>query len=262
VSSVCRALWLVVALVSFCGCGPIGSLRRGAGKLLSLPSAVPAWSSDSGEPVVQLYSPHTTAGLAGAYDKRYYIPEVRIWPDGRIIWVEWEGHAREVLEGHLTEEEREALLERIISVGFFEWEHNYYTLGGNSISPMYLLVNLADRSKEVREHGGAPDAYYELEEFLQSGAGAEGHDFLPTRGYVTLEKLNRGVGGAPWPSDTDLSPKEIGEGRYVEGEALRFVWEQVNQHPTAPVYVEHDGTSYIAMVQVPGVSYFQPPPVE
>jgi hypothetical protein len=212
--------------------------------------------------VVQLYSPHTTAGLAGAYDQRYYIPEVRIWPEGRIIWVAWEGHSRRVLEGQLTKEERKAVLERIVSAGFFEWEDNYYTLGGNSISPMYLLVNLADRSKEIREHGGAPDAYYELEEFLQSGAGTEGHDYVPTRGYVTLKKLNRDLGGTPWPSDTELTPEEIGEGRCVEGEALHFVWEQVNEHPTAPVYVKQDGTSYIAMVQVPGVSYFEPPDIE
>jgi hypothetical protein len=212
--------------------------------------------------VVQLYSPHTTAGLAGTYDKRYYIPEVRVWPDGRIIWVERDGPSREVLEGQLTKEERDALLDRIVSAGFFEWESDYYTVGGHSVAPIYLQVNLADRSKEIREHGGAPDAYYELEEFLQSGAGAERRDYVPSRGYVTLKKLDGDPVGAPWPSDAQLTPEEIGEGRYVQGETLQFVWEQVNAHPTAPVYVEHDGTGYIAMVQVPNVSYFEPPPAE
>jgi hypothetical protein len=211
---------------------------------------------------VQLYSPYTTAGLSGAYDERYYIPEVRIWSDGRIVWVERDGHTRRVLEGRLTEEEMDALLDRIVSAGFFEWERDYYTVGGHSASPMYLLVNVADRSKEIREHGGAPEAYYELEAFLQSGAGAEGHSYVPTRGYVTLQKLDRDVGGAPWPSDAKPTPEEIGEGRYVEGEVLRFVWEQVNRHPTGPVYVEHNDTGYIAMVQVPLISYFEPPPVE
>jgi len=153
----------------------------------------------------------------------------------------------------------EALLRRIVEAGFFTWEDKYYTPGGYSMPPMYLMVNLAGRSKEMSEHGGAPDAYYELEEVLRSGAGVEGHPYVPTRGYLTVEPLSLDLGGPEWPHDADVTPDGMGDGTYTDGETLAFAWELVNRNPTAPVYVSYRGDAYRIMVQVPGVSYFEPP---
>ena len=87
-------------------------------------------------------------GGAGSYDDRYYIPEVQIWGDGRIIWVTKEGQRRQVLEGQLTTEEMEVLLRRFVDAGFFGWEDEYYTPGGYSLPRTCLQVNLADRTKK------------------------------------------------------------------------------------------------------------------
>lgn len=218
------------------------------------------WDRDPSAVVLQFYSPHTTAGLSGAYDERYYVPEVRIWGDGRIVWVTREGTERRILEGQLTEAQMEALMRRIVDAGFFEWEDSYYTPGGHSMPRMYLQVNLDGRSKEVQEHGGAPEAYYELEALLLSGAGAEGQAYVPAWGYLTVRPLARDSGGAGWPVGTTVTPDVVGEGRYVEGEALAFAWETLNKNPVAPVYVSYEGETYTLMVQVPGISYFEPPP--
>jgi len=218
-----------------------------------------AWDTDPRALIVRFYSPYTTAGLAGAFDDRYYVPEVQIWGDGRIIWVTQEGSGRRILEGQLSREEMTALLGRFVEAGFFTWEDEYYTPGGHSMPPMHLMVTMADRSKEMSEHGGAPDAYYELEELLRSGAGVEGHRYVPSRGYLTVEPLSVDLGGSEWRHGADVTPDEVGEGTYIEGETLAFAWELINRNPTAPVYVSYQGGTYRIMVQVPGVSYFEPP---
>ena len=126
---------------------------------------------------------------------------------------------------------------------------------------MYLAVNLAGYSKEVYEHGGAPDAFYELRQTLTSGAGAAGHDYVPSRGYLTAALEPSGVDAPAWPDATaGITLDQVGDGCYIEGEALAFAWQLVNENPTAPVYVRSNGQVYSIMVQIPGVSFFEPPP--
>jgi hypothetical protein len=211
--------------------------------------------------VIRYYSPHTTAGLAGAFDRRYYIPEVQVWGDGRIMWTLHEGAGRRVLEGQLTTGRMEALLQRILDAGFLDWVDEYQTLGGNSYPPMHLSVSLAGRSKEVSEHGGAPDGYYELVGFLTGGAGATGHDYVPARGYLSAAPGPIEADAPLWPGGTvGITLDQVGEGRYVDGESLAFAWQLMNENPKGPVYVRSGGRVYSIMVQIPGVSYFEPPP--
>jgi len=221
-------------------------------------AVVAKWDHDPSAVVVKYYSPSTTAGLAGAYNNKYYIPEVQLWGDGRIVWVVRE-QGRRVLEGQLTREQMAELLQQIVDAGFFGWEEQYYIPGGHSFPFMYLQVNLAGRSKEIKEHGGAPEAYYQLEEWLLQGARAEGHDYVPSRGYLTVEPWSEGAEAPEWPAEVAVTPDQIGEGRYVEGQLLDWAWELVNRNPTAPVYVTFEGRLYSIMVQVPGLSYFEPP---
>jgi hypothetical protein len=220
-----------------------------------------AWDADPEVLIVRLYSPHTTAGLSGAYDRRYYVPEVQVWGDGRIIWVAREGGARQVFEGQLSPEQMDALLTRIVEAGFFEWEEKYATLGGNSMPPMHLQVNLAERAKEIQEHGGAPEAYYDLEAFLLAGAGAQGQAYTPERGYLSAQPFmpaEPGVEFPTWPEDA-IPLAELEEGCYIFGDALTLAWEWVNRHPRGPVYVRSGDQVYHVMVQIPDVSYFEPP---
>jgi hypothetical protein len=204
-----------------------------------------------------------TGGLsiAGAYNPNYYIPDVQLWGDGRIIWVKTEGLARRVFEGKLTAEQMKSLLQRIVDAGFFEWQDYYDALGGNSITPRLLLVNLTGRSKEISEHGAAPPAFYELQDFIKNGAGAVGREFVPTRGYLTVTPFPGATNGELWPDAAvvGFTLDRVGEGRYIEGEALAFVWQAVNKNPAAPVYVKSNRQIYVIMAQIPGVSFYEPP---
>jgi len=218
------------------------------------------WDPSPTALVIRYYSPYTTAGLAGAFDRRYYIPEVQVWGDGRIMWTLQEGARRRVLEGQLTTGRMEALLQRLLDTGFLDWADEYQTLGGNSYPSMHLSVRFAHRSKEVSEHGGAPDGYYELAEFLTGGAGATGHDYVPARGYLSAVPGPIEAHAPPWPDGTaGITLDEVGDGRYVDGESLAFAWQLMNENPKAPVYVRSGGRVYTIMVQIPGVSYFEPP---
>ncbi|MDY6877100.1 MAG: hypothetical protein SWK90_12990 [Chloroflexota bacterium] len=219
------------------------------------------WDPSPTALIVRYYSPHTTAGLAGAYDRRYYIPEVQVWGDGCIIWVQREGAGRRVLEGHLTTEQMRALLQQIVDAGFFGWEEEYYTLGGNSHPPMYLSVSLFGLSREVSEHGSAPEAHYELVRFLTSGAGAEVSDYAPKQGYLTAAPEPAEADAPQWPDATaGITLDQAEDGRYIKGEALSFAWQMVNENPRAPVYVRSKGQVYSIVVQIPGVSFLEPPP--
>jgi hypothetical protein len=253
--SVRRAVLLVVLSALCVGC---------TAQPTPQPTATPQqaiaveWDHDPSAVIVKYYSPSTTAGMAGAYDDRYYIPEVQIWGDGRIVWVARE-ERRHVLEGRLTAQQMGGLLQQIVDAGFFHWEEQYYTPGGHSFPFMYLQVNLAGRSKEIGEHGGAPEPYYRLEEWLLSGAGAEGRDYLPARAYLTVRPWPVEGVGPEWPAVAEVTPDDVGAGRYVEGELLEWAWELVNRDPTAPVYASFNGKAYTIMVQIPGLSYFEPP---
>jgi hypothetical protein len=218
------------------------------------------WDTSPSATIVRFYSPYTTAGSqGGSFDKRYYIPEVQLWGDGRIVWVRYEGVRRQVLEGQLTTEQMQILLQQIVEAGFFEWDSVYYTLGGHSSAPRHLQVNLVDRAKEISEHGGAPEAFYQLVELLLNGAGATGHDYVPTQGFLSLRLGSPDLkGGVAWPEQAAITPEVVGEGRYIEGEILEFVWEIVNRNPLAPVYVRFEAKTYLIMIQIPGLSYYEP----
>ena len=239
-----RVGWIIAWLVTLAACG-----RRPV-----------EWDQDPQALIVQYYSPYTTAGLAGAYDPNYYIPEIRVWGDGRVVWVEDSGNARQVLAGQLSEGDMQQLVQTIVDTGFFDWEAGYQELGGNSFPPMHLQVNLSDRSHEVSEHGGAPAEFYMLVDQLTAGAGVEGQPLEPAAGYLTV-RLWGTAGDAPqWPGDAlGLTLDQVGQGCTLEGDLLVFAWEQVNANPTAPVYVQSGGQLASIMVQAPGVSYTEPP---
>jgi len=181
---------------------------------------------------------------------------VKLWGDGRIIWAKSDGLARQVFEGKLTADQMKSLLQRIVDIGFFEWQDSYDALGGNSITPRHLLVNLVGRSKEISEHGAAPPAFYELQDFIKSGAGADGHEFVPVRGYFTVAPVPQATNGEPWPDAAvvGFTLDRVGEGRYIEREALTFVWNLVNRDPRSCASVKSNEQVYWVSVQIPELS--------
>lgn len=196
------------------------------------------------------------------YNPNYYIPEAQVWGDGRIIWVEGDA-PRRVLTGRLTSDQMTSLLQHIVDAGFFGWAHRY-GIGGSTHAPRHLSVSLVGQSTEVVAYDLPPSAYSELTAFLQGGAGATGSDLIPNRGHLTAHcwpSIEGITPSAQWPdAAAGFALDGLGDGRYIEGETLSFAWQTVNQSPTAPVYVKSNGQTCVIMVQIPGVSFFEPAP--
>ncbi|MDY7041160.1 MAG: hypothetical protein SVX38_09890 [Chloroflexota bacterium] len=215
-------------------------------------------------PTALVIRSYTGPAIGVTYDPNYYVPEAQVWGDGRIIWVEdAQAYPRRVLIGHLTTDQMESLLQRIADTGFFDWA-NGYGIGGSTHQPWHLSVNVSGHTKEVIAYDDtAPDAYFELIDFLSHGAGATGSDFEPRRGYLTARcwPIEEVTPSAQWADATaGFTLDQVGDGRYIEGQALSFAWQTINQYPTAPVYVKSNGQTCVIMVQIPGVSFYEPPP--
>ncbi len=198
------------------------------------------------------------------YDPNYFIPEAQVWGNGRSIWVE-DAHAypRRVLMGQPATDQMKSLLQRVVDAGFFDWDDRY-GIGGSTHQPRRLMINVRGHPKEVVAYDGtAPGAFFELIDILSHGAGTNGSEFIPARGYLTARcwPLEEIAPSAQWDdANAGFTLDQVGSGRYIEGKALSFAWQVSNQHPTAPVHVKSNNQSCVLMVQITGVSLHEPPP--
>ncbi len=209
-------------------------------------------------------SPETcviTVGYLGEIDYNY-IPDVRIWGDGRIVWVEYDTKGnRKVLQGYLSQDETTELVNRLIDAGFF----NKYRRLNWRIPEFgsYISVNLTNVQHQVVTDplsGYNNEQVLGLTDFLQSGAGVTGTEFIPTTGRLVASPLEK-VG---FPQDSKANyywPDEqfgysLGEGynEQITGEELKLAWEIVNS-PTP--LVESMGEVYWIALIIPGVSLLQ-----
>jgi hypothetical protein len=195
-----------------------------------------------------------------------YLAEAQVWGDGRIIWVE-RGTTQRVLEGYLSDEQMVSLLERIIEAGFFNWQDQYSSEFPPTDTPSRCIeVQLEDRSKQVCElEGGAPPAFEEIHTNLTGGAGASGTDYVPEIGYLSGFKLDESVLrangelGMEWPEELGIPPAEAIQGIWIEGEPLAEIWRAARTNLYhMPAVVDESG-AYRLIVQVPGVSWVEPP---
>jgi hypothetical protein len=193
-----------------------------------------------------------------------YIPDVQVWGDGRILWAQTGSSGeRRVREGHLTESELKALLERMVDDGFFGWEDNYADYTVTDMPSQCLSVELAGKTKSVCEYyKGAPEAFHQLYDHIAGGAGTTGADFAPTKAFLTAAPRTFSGPVQPdlhWPADSvGFSLSEAVSGKWVEGEALELAWRVVNAKQWGGVVQDGD-TYYQLVVQVPGVSQNAPP---
>jgi hypothetical protein len=221
-----------------------------------------AWDPSPDALVVEV---RTGGGLAPMNYYLNYIPDARVWGDGRIVWVEYNGQGgRRVLEGDLTSQQMTELLQEISDSGFFGWAGAYGPVSTvMDAATTSLTVNLLSIGKRVSEYAGqgAPAKFDDLLDLVTSGAGASGTDVVPATGYVTAIPLGPAGGQAQyhWP-DASLG-YDLGTatgGRYLDGEGLEFAWRVVNENSYE--VIESGEMDYQITVQVPGLSDQQPPP--
>lgn len=223
------------------------------------PRPVLEWDTSPDAVVIEAY---VVGGMVPINYHQNYIPEVRVFGDGRVVWVAWQDAHRTVLEGHLTQAELRTVLEEFSSAGFFGWENFYEPEGMIYDAPTSTLrVNLLSINKSVSEYvEGAPAQYGVLWARVASGAGTVGTPFEPASGYLLATPINgtNMLVTHTWPDEaTGLTLSEVTIGRYVQGEALASAWRIINENQYA--VVESDGALYFIAVQIPGISYQAPP---
>lgn len=186
-----------------------------------------------------------------------YIPAVRIWGDGHIVWVEYNAKGeRTVWEGYLTQSEMRQLLDQIIKMDYFRfWFVDNEYCAGN-----FTTVELSTISSRK---GVTPEntQFTEFYDFLTTGAGVIGEKFVPTQGVLYAYPVEET--GLPadteasyvWPDQKfgysleELYPQN--NGRNISGEQIRFAWDVVNSPNSV---VESNGKVFWIGIEVPGIS--------
>ena len=196
-----------------------------------------------------------------------YIPEAQIWGDGRFLWTEQNADGvRQVMVKQLTADEMVELLHEITVAGFYKWEEHYVGEPVVDAASQCLTLALAEQTKKVcATHGGAPDAFFVLFDWLSQGAGAIGIPYRPEKAYLTGFQLEDT--SLSWPEPDLTWPETLARvplGEAISGiwldddEGLQLLWEATNYDPYHMPVVADGDTRFRIILQVPGVSWIKP----
>jgi len=223
------------------------------------------WDSSPSALIVEAL--HNNGFPSGIHEDGYtlnYIPHARIWGDGRILWVsDWDG-PRTVWQGQLNQAQMTNLLQGIIDTGYFGWKGMYSSSLPLDNPPFDVLaINLKSASHQVRVVGNSPEGFDALFNQLRDGAEAEEKsEFVPEKGFLTAQPISTTFSDPLpiWqPDELGFSLAEVGDGKYISGAALEYVWTQVNRYPYVAAYLQSDSQAYALYLQIPGVSLTEPP---
>lgn len=189
-----------------------------------------------------------------------YIPEARLWGNGRIVWVRRaESGERLVLEGRIALDEMADLLERIAGAGFFGWQEHYMEEIIVDAASKCLFVAVEARSKRVCEtHGGAPEDFYALFDWLSGGAGASGVAYVPSIGYLIGEGgVFKPTPDVEWPAaELGGLPLEVAiNGVWIKGRELEVIWQAANSSLMNVPTIGRNNEHYAVALLIPGVSW-------
>ena len=230
---------------------------------LAGPRPAVAWDPDPAAIVVRATF---CCGMVPMAVAQNYIPDVTVWGDGRIVWIDSDNAgARRVLSATLTPDQLTALLQQFVDAGFFGWDTNYGDYSITDGASQCLQVTLASTGHSVCEYySGAPAKFHDLYTTASSGAGATGVEFVPEQAYVTAYPQSFSTPPTPdqylvWPAESlGLSLANNAGGQWVTGDAAEFAWRVVNRSQWQPIVREGDDY-YELTVLVADLSSMQPP---
>ncbi len=237
---------------------PLAALTAAALACSTFVSPVPPLAWDPGSDHV-LIEYNCFGGLVptGYYENN--IPPVRIRGDGAVIWLDNTGPERRVLEGTFTQDELRAVVQRVADAGFYSWKDEYQAsqmIYDGIDCRLSVALDTVAKTVWVRSGAETPAGYAELLDWLRSGAGAVGHDYVPQHGWLT--SIPTSATDAPpvfvWPAE-GIDGIRLGDALGalpVDGEALATAWRIVNGDRYAQV--EYVGMRYTLVVQIENVT--------
>lgn len=220
-----------------------------------LPSPELTWNHDPATRIIEVSSANGLEPRA-AYLNGF--PAAQVWGDGRIVWQTWdEDYQRQVWQGQLSEAELATLLKTFADKGFFGMNNRYAPkediLDGSTTR---ISVHLLSASTTVSEYvSGAPPQFYELIDLLTSGAGVKATPYIPQSGHLTAKEIKPqnelDKTALPiWDATALGLDLHDAAGIWLEGDALMYAWEVVNQDHSYPIIMQ--GDSYFELyLQLP-----------
>jgi hypothetical protein len=194
------------------------------------------------------------------------IPSLRVWGDGRVVYPYHEGSRRVVLSGHLGPARIRAILQYLKDRGFF---------GPRTPIPPApsgtgydISVNLragAFHSYEYLARNDDTTLYRQLLRAVDPTTltpFAPGRALLVSGPYYYHPSGRQPVDQLPeWPARFGLSlaEGEQGDGHWIAGDALAYLWQEINGRGNPYVGFREGGQAYAVALQVPGVSAHEPP---
>jgi hypothetical protein len=234
-------LWILLILVALlAGCGQ--------------PAVDLTYPAAAGDLIVQATS---SGGFVPEAYRQSYIPEFRLYGDGRVLWAHEQDGRTEVREGRISPDEVTDLLAWIVDQGFFDLD-DHYTVdeAPTDHASDCVRVHLTAMQKSVCEYyDGAPEAFDKVFGRLWNGANLPNlQPYQPESGWVMAQRIDWDYSGeaAPWPEEVAPAPSQIGQGRWVEGPALALLWQNRMEQGPRMVF-EEQSAKYGLVLQVPGL---------
>ena len=194
----------------------------------------------------------TGGGLAANLKDR--IPEYQLFGDGKVIRRSGESDRGIMLEGKLSEEEVQGLLEQVEETGFFELKDEYVDEAVVDGISQDITVNLKDEKKRVYVYMEEVEAFDETRDLIMNYPLEGATDYVPEKGYLIVHKLAEGEGQIIDPAspiyamlpDVAALEQAANEGKplAIEGKSLVEIKKFESQQ-------EHKGLD----VQVGGINF-------
>jgi hypothetical protein len=209
---------------------------------------------------------HTEVGVRHI-DYRY-IPDFRLWGDGRVIWVKhFPDGERKVFEGFLSENDIFNILEKLKDAGFFKTRFPFVRkenpdCGYQGFEDAYMHIHLI-RNTYIENAWTNDRKICDAINNLVTATEIVGHEYIPTEGklyFVPIEKTDIPQDTQEvyvW-SDADFPfrPEAIAasdkSGMVITGQALRLAWDIANRS-SQPVVVSN-GKKFWMAVTIKGIS--------
>ena len=184
-----------------------------------------------------------------------YIPDFQVWGDGHIVWVEHDqDFTRKVYEGYLSQNQLKEIIEQFVDAGYYKW------FGNKNSHPVNVSIGLLNSYKQ--NSFDANGKISKLAEYLESGAGVDAKEFIPTVGYLYVFPIKKTAykntnvipiqwAGNKYESNFENFERIFPNGKEITGEELDFLWHIVNHSP----FIEANGDVYWIAVEIPKVSF-------
>lgn len=261
-------LYLSIMLVLLVGCQALGGQpqQTGDGGNATIQEGVVRWDSD---PLAVVFRAEITGGSeSDAFYAQNRVPECTIYGDGRVVWTsEGETPVPQVLFDFLTPDEVAAFILGLTVEGrIFTYEAGADMELPTSDEPVIELItlNINETQHQVDSFSDWPDDYFEDTLQACKSLSTQPAVFEPDAAWISVQAVQYENNKPSVFWETEASGLDLSslaneqESRWIEGQNVRIIWEQLRNGTLDLQFLDELGT-YQVVLQVPGVTIDAPP---